>query len=151
MWKDLLSASLFVVAVFCFYCLGGIHDGPMNREPVSDGLLCPHCSHHNRAVLGIAHTLRNSVVSRASRRLSVFFSAFTAQAYVHAPRSLVVCVCLKGAASGGGGVSATRTLGPSALVSLSIYWLGRLGLIHLQSVKGESDPFSWELLFFGPI
>lgn len=65
-WKGLLSVWAFVVAVFCFYCCG-IHDSFVNTGPVSDGLWCPPCSRHimmRDILLRIAHTQRNSVVSR---------------------------------------------------------------------------------------
>lgn len=42
-WKGLLSVWLLCCRCFCFYCRG-IHDGLMNRGPVSDGLQCPRCS-----------------------------------------------------------------------------------------------------------
>lgn len=93
--KRLVVRLALCCCCFCFYCRGGIHDGLMNRGLVSDGLWSPRCSHHYRALLDIAHTLKNSEVSQASRRLSVFLSVLLSSLHVCA-RWLFVCVSARG-------------------------------------------------------
>lgn len=92
--KRLVVSLAFCRCCFCFYCCG-IHDSLMNRGPVSDGPLCPRCSRLHIIIgtlLGVAHTLRNSVASRPPDA-RVCFSPMSTVLFSQRAATTEVCAC----------------------------------------------------------
>lgn len=94
--KRLVVSLAFCRCCFCFYCRG-IHGSLMNRGSVSDGLWCPRCSRLHIIIgtlLGIAHTLRNSVASRPPDARACFSPMSTLMFSQRAATTAVRACCL---------------------------------------------------------